>query len=135
MKIFFIGTVDFSKYALAKLINMDVEISGVATKAESPFNADFADLKPLCKKKNIPYRLVDNINDGEVLAWIRRLQPDIIFCWGWSELLKKRDFEFDTNGCDWFSSSGFAEEQGPTSHYLGVGFGFARNGINFFLYG
>jgi methionyl-tRNA formyltransferase len=41
------------------------------------------------KKKNIPYRLVDNINDGEVLAWIRRLQPDIIFCWGWSELLKK----------------------------------------------
>lgn len=89
MKIFFIGTVEFSKCALAKLIEMKTQIAGVATKADSPFNADFADLIPLCKKTNIPYRFVDNINDRDVIDWINSLHPDVIFCFGWSELLKR----------------------------------------------
>ena len=89
MKIFFIGTVGFSKCALAKLIDMKSQIVGVVTKADSPFNADFADLTPLCKKTNIPYMFVDNINDKEVNDWIKSLQPDVIFCFGWSELLKR----------------------------------------------
>ena len=78
MKIFFIGTVEFSKCVLTKLIEIKAQIVGVATKSDSPFNADFADVTHLCKKANIPYRFVDNINDR-----------DVIFCFGWSELLKK----------------------------------------------
>jgi methionyl-tRNA formyltransferase len=89
MKIFFIGTVEFSKCVLAKLIEMEAQVGGVATKADSPFNADFADLRPLCKKANIPYRFVDNINDEEIINWIKGLCPDVIFCFGWSELIKK----------------------------------------------
>ena len=61
MKIFFVGTVGFSKYALAKLIKMEAKIASVATKADSPFNADFADFRPLCKKTNIPYVRVNEI--------------------------------------------------------------------------
>ena len=89
MKIFFIGTVEFSRYALVKLIEMETKIAGVATKADSPFNADFADLSPLCKQVNIPYRCVNNINDRDVVAWINSLHPDVIFCLGWSKLLKR----------------------------------------------
>jgi methionyl-tRNA formyltransferase len=40
MKIYFIGTVEFSKYALEKLIEIKAQIVGVATKADLPFNAD-----------------------------------------------------------------------------------------------
>jgi methionyl-tRNA formyltransferase len=89
MNIFFIGTVEFSKCVLVKLIEMEAQIVGVATKADSPFNADFADLTPLCKKANIPHKFVDNINDRDVIDWINSLHPDVIFCFGWSELLKK----------------------------------------------
>lgn len=89
MKIFFIGTVEFSKNALAKLLELNAEIVGVATKSKSKFNADFADLTPLCENKNIPYKFIKDINSENNIAWIKSLNPDIVFCFGWSSLIKK----------------------------------------------
>ena len=89
MKIIFIGTVEFSYKALKKLIDLNAEIVGVCTKNKSDFNSDFADLTPLCKKAGIPFKYVDDINSNENIAWIRSLSPDIIFCFGWSNLIKK----------------------------------------------
>ena len=89
MKILFIGTVEFSYKALKKLIELNAEIVGVCTKKKSDFNSDFADLTPLCKKAGIPFKYVDDINSNENIAWIRSLSPDIIFCFGWSNLIKK----------------------------------------------
>lgn len=88
MKIVYIGTVNFSLLMLEKLIHCSANIVGVCTKAESSFNADFADLTPLCKAHDIPYQHVDDINSAESVKWIRDLQPDIIFCFGWSSLIK-----------------------------------------------
>ena len=89
MKIVFIGTVEFSCKALEKLIELNAEVVGVCTKKGSNFNSDFADLTPLCNKVNIPLRYVDDINSTESIDWIKSLKPDIIFCFGWSSLIKK----------------------------------------------
>ena len=89
MKIMFIGTVEFSYKALKKLIELNAEIVGVCTKKKSDFNSDFKDLTPLCKKVDIPFKYVDDINSIENIDWIRSLSPDIIFCFGWSNLIKK----------------------------------------------
>ena len=89
MRLFFIGTIEFSKRALEKIVEMPVQVVGVATKAQSSFHTDFADLSPLCESSGIPCRFVDNINDDEVVAWIKSLRPDVIFCLGWSSLFKK----------------------------------------------
>ncbi|WP_149723711.1 formyltransferase family protein [Campylobacter concisus] len=89
MKILFIGTVEFSYKALKKLIDLNAEIVGVCTKNKSDFNSDFSDLTPLCKKSGIPFKYVDDINSNENIAWIRSISPDIIFCFGWSNLIKK----------------------------------------------
>ena len=89
MRILFIGTVELSYKALKKLIELNAEIVGVCTKNKSDFNSDFADLTPLCKKAGIPFKYVDDINSNENIAWIRSLSPDIIFCFGWSNLIKK----------------------------------------------
>lgn len=89
MRILFIGTVEFSLQALNTLIEIDVNIVGVCTKETSNFNSDFANLIPSCEKSNIPYNLVDNINSQENIKWIESLKPDIIFCFGWSSLIKK----------------------------------------------
>lgn len=89
MKILFVGTVEFSYKALEKLIELKAELVGVCTKDKSNFNSDFADLTPLCKENKIPYKFVDDINSKENIEWINTLNPDIIFCFGWSNLIKK----------------------------------------------
>ena len=89
MRILFIGTVEFSYKALKKLIELNAEIVGVCTKKKSDFNSDFKDLTPLCMKVDIPFKYVDDINSNENIDWIRSLSPDIIFCFGWSNLIKK----------------------------------------------
>lgn len=89
MRIVFIGTVEFSLQALNTLIDINANVVGVCTKGTSSFNSDFANLIPSCEKSDIPYNLVDNINSKENINWIDNLKPDIIFCFGWSSLIKK----------------------------------------------
>ena len=57
MKIVFIGTVEFSKKVLQKLIELNANVVGVCTKEKSPSNSDFANLLPLCKKKKYLLKL------------------------------------------------------------------------------
>jgi methionyl-tRNA formyltransferase len=90
MKIVFIGTVEFSKKVLQKLLKIDANVVGVCTKDKSSFNSDYANLTPLCEKNNIPFKYVEDINARENVEWIRFLKPDIIFCFGWSSLIKKK---------------------------------------------
>ena len=88
MRIVFIGAVQFSEKALAKLIDIKADVVGVCTLEKSPFNADHIDLTPLCRKHNIPVKYTTDINSSENIDWIRLLSPDVIFCFGWSRLLK-----------------------------------------------
>ena len=88
MKIAFIGTVEFSYNALQLILAENYNVVGVITKASAGFNSDFVDLSPLCKQNNIPYKAVKDINDSENVHWLKSLQPDVIFCFGWSQLLK-----------------------------------------------
>ncbi len=89
MRIVFIGTVEFSKKALQKLIELKADIAGVCTKEKSSFNNDYANLTEVCKENRIPYRYVKDINSKENIEWIKKLNPDVIFCFGWSSLIKK----------------------------------------------
>ena len=47
MKVVFIGTVEFSKRTLEKLIKLNVNVIGVCTKKISDFNNDFSNLTPI----------------------------------------------------------------------------------------
>lgn len=89
MRIMFIGTVEFSKKALIKLLELDADIVGVCTKEYSTNNSDFANLKPICEQNKIPYSLVEDINSEDTIKWISSLKADIIFCFGWSNLIKE----------------------------------------------
>jgi len=89
MNIFFIGTVSFSKKTLEKLLEIGEKVVGVATKTNSGINADYADLLPICEKHKIPYKLVNDINHPNNINFIKSCHPDIIFCFGWSNLIKE----------------------------------------------
>jgi len=88
MRIVFIGTVEFSRLALERLVAIGAEVVGVCTLQGSSFNADYADLSPPSREHGIPLMIADDINAPATLNWIRALSPDVIFCFGWSRLLK-----------------------------------------------
>ena len=89
MKVLFIGSVQLSHKVLDKLISIDSQIIGVCTKKSSSFNSDFSNLKPLCDLNSIPCHYVDDINSIENIEWVKSKSPDLIFCVGWSALIKK----------------------------------------------
>jgi methionyl-tRNA formyltransferase len=89
MRIVFIGTVEFSLRTLERLLDLDSEIVGICTTKASEFNADHVDLSDISKLHEIPFLYADDINSNETLIWIKSKAPDIIFCFGWSRLLKK----------------------------------------------
>lgn len=94
MKIFFIGCVEFSYISLHTLITRfhiqnKLEIVGVATKEHSAFNADFCNLAPLCEESHIPFIYTKDINSPATLDFIHSCKPDVIYCFGWSSLIKK----------------------------------------------
>lgn len=112
MKIVFIGTVEFSLNTLIKLIDINANIVGVCTKKESKFNADFANLTPICKENNIPIYYADDINEKESFTWISSLNPDIIFCFGWSSLIKDKLLNFPQMGIVGFHPSELPQNRG-----------------------
>lgn len=87
MKIVFIGTVEFSKAMLEKLISLKADIAGVMTKRASAFNSDFSDLSNIAKQNGIPFKHAEDINTKENIEWIKGLAPDIILCLGFSDIL------------------------------------------------
>lgn len=89
MKIVFIGTVEFSRMTLEKIYSFHKDIVGICTLKESNFNSDFSDLSIFGNSKNIPCKYVNDINSTETLQWIKEKSPDVIFCFGWSRLLKE----------------------------------------------
>ena len=88
MNIVFIGAVKFSESFLKKLINIKSTPVAVCTLEDSNFNADHIDLTTLCKENNIPVKYAPDINSKESMQWIKSFKPDVIFCFGWSFLLK-----------------------------------------------
>lgn len=133
MKILFIGTVEFSYKALEKIVNCNGDIIGVCTKDKSDFNADYADLTPLCKKNNIPCKIVENINLEENIEWINALKPDIIFCFGWSSLIKKGLLKLAPMGIVGFHPAALPRNRGRHPIIWALALGLEQSASTFFF--
>lgn len=88
MKIVFIGGVEFSATALKSLLEIKANVVGICTNTSSAYNSDHYDLSIIGEEANIPVKITKNINDKDVYNWICNLQPDIILCLGWSQIIK-----------------------------------------------
>ena len=89
MRIVFIGAVRFSASMLDALLGMKAEIVGMCTLSHAPANADHADLSEQARRAGIPVLDTPDINAVDVIEWIRGLAPDVIFCCGWSRLIRQ----------------------------------------------
>jgi methionyl-tRNA formyltransferase len=135
MKILFIGTVQFSLKALKKLKDMNLDVVGVCTKAASSYNADFADLTPYCKLNSIPVLHVENINHKDNVEWVKSLEPDIIFCIGWSALIQKEIIGIPKMGVIGFHPSKLPENRGRHPIIWALVLGLEKSASTFFFIG
>jgi methionyl-tRNA formyltransferase len=89
MRIVFIGAVDFSDFCLKSVLKNGGDIVGIVTIKEAKNNSDFCDLTPVSDEHRIPIHYCKNVNDPQTMEWIKEKAPDVIFCWGFSQLIKK----------------------------------------------
>jgi methionyl-tRNA formyltransferase len=133
MRVVFIGTVEFSLRTLEELTSLDVNIVGVCTKRSSMLNSDFADLVPVCEMNSIPYLYVDNINSEKSIEWIGKLSPDVIFCFGWSSLLKESVLNIAPMGVVGYHPSKLPENRGRHPLIWAIVLGLENSASTFFF--
>ena len=133
MKILFIGTVEFSLQALTKLIEMGEEVVGVITKEQSVFNADFADLTSVCERHGIPYLFCKNINDDVAVQWMNGFQPDIAFCFGWSQIIRPHVLAIPKKGVVGFHPAYLPKNRGRHPLIWALVLGLKESATTFFM--
>lgn len=133
MRILFIGCVRSSAYFLSKLIESGQVPVGVVTKSASKSNSDFADLAPLCETAGIPYIYVNNVNDEESAAFIGQCGPDIVYCFGWSQMLKRDILRIPPMGCIGFHPAALPNNRGRHPLIWALALGLSETASSFFM--
>ncbi len=88
MRIIFIGQVDFSYHCLSELLNRREHIVAVISRKMAKLSSDDKDLAPLATQYQVPFYSIDNINSKETIQIIKDSKPDVIFCFGWHQIIK-----------------------------------------------
>jgi methionyl-tRNA formyltransferase len=89
MRIVYIGAVEFSRQLLEETLDAGGEVVAVLTlPAEGAgFHGDYADLGPVAAARGVAVHRIGNVNEPATIELIRSFGPDVIFVFGWSQLL------------------------------------------------
>jgi methionyl-tRNA formyltransferase len=89
VRIVFVGAVAFSRVCLERVLELGGDIVGVVTLAPELLGraGDGADIGSIAVSNDVPVQRVRNVNDPQSIEFIRSLRPDVIFVFGWSQLL------------------------------------------------
>ena len=101
MRIVFIGAVDFSRHCLNEVLQAGGNVVALLTleRERQRVHSDFADLAALASSHRIPVYRVGKISAAENVDLIRSLRPDVIFVFGWSQLISREILDIPRLGC------------------------------------
>jgi methionyl-tRNA formyltransferase len=133
MKIVFVGTVKFSEILLKKMVSIKAKVAHVITKRASKFNSDFVDLGPVCRKFNISYSYAGSINLKKNIKLIRDIAPDVVFCFGWSELLESELLAIPKIGVVGYHPALLPQNRGRHPLIWALALGLRETGSTFFF--
>lgn len=83
----FIGCVESSYILLECMLKHNYPVTGIVTMKKSDVNADFKSLAPLAQQYGIDCFYTNNVNDDETLEFVKSKKPEVIYCFGWSQLI------------------------------------------------
>ena len=134
MRIVYIGCVQFSLLLLQELLQIPcAEVVGIVTKEESAFNADFVSLKSLAQQNHIDCFLVNERKTFDEADWIREKKPDVIYCFGWSKLLKSDILNIPLLGVIGYHPAGLPKNRGRHPIIWALVLGLTSTGSTFFF--
>lgn len=133
MKIVFIGTVDFSYHCLSEVLRNGGDVIGVVTSKETKYNSDYRDLTPISDQFNIPIHYCADVNAVETIEWIRAKKPDIIFCWGWSSIIKSELLSLASMGVVGAHPALLPKNRGRHPIIWALVLGLKKSGLTFFF--
>lgn len=133
MKILFIGNVEMSEACLNRLLELKVNLVGVCCGEGENGNSDHIDLSQLCIKHLIPFMKVRDINSLETLTWIRERSPDVIFCVGWSRILKQELLEIPIYGVVGYHPAALPKNRGRHPIIWSIILGLKKTASTFFI--
>lgn len=132
MRIVLIGCVKSSAYFLNTLISNAHCPVGVVTRAQSRMNSDFFDLSPVCAANGIPYIQVTDANAPYSANFIEQCRPDILYCFGWSQLLAPHIFQIPKLGTVGFHPAKLPNNRGRHPLIWALALGLSETASTFF---
>ena len=133
MNIILIGTVKFSREMFISLVDSGANIVGVVTGPDNKLNSDFADLNAASQEYGIPCLVTHDINGKKVLEWINELSPDVLFCFGWSILIKKELLNIAPMGVIGYHPSALPKNRGRHPLIWALVLGLEKTASSFFI--
>lgn len=137
MRVCLIGCVEFSQHALSTLIELEtkniIEVAGVVTKRSSRLNSDFVDLADTVGKDHELALLTHYYTDVENLVeFIKYIEADVVYCFGWSNLLTKKVLEAAPKGVIGFHPSELPKNRGRHPIIWALALGLKETASTFF---
>jgi len=133
MRIVFIGTVRFSLHSLERLMELNANVVGICTLRESKFNSDHIDLSDFGAIHQIQTHYSEDINSVKSVDWIKEQRPDVIFCFGWSRLLKKELLSLAPKGVIGFHPAALPSNRGRHPLIWALALGLNKTASTFFV--
>ena len=137
MRVCLIGCVEFSDYALQKVLELEksgfCEVVGVITKSDSSFNSDFVDLGKRVLKSGKSKSCIHYYKDeASIINFLNDAVPDIIYCFGWSTLLRRSILSIPSKGVIGFHPAKLPENRGRHPIIWALSLGLTETASTFF---
>lgn len=108
------------------------QVVGIITTTNARNNSDYCDLTPIAVEHQIPIHYCKNINDNEPVEWVRDKMPDIIFCWGLSQLIKAELLSIPPQGIIGVHPALLPQNRGRHPLIWALTLGLKESGLTFF---
>ena len=98
MKNIFVSKIKAGEEWLKTLIKCNAKIDLIIT-LKNNNSSDRCDFLDVSRRYNIPLIAIENINEQKVKTELKRMNPDLIWVFGWSQLLKSDVISIPKIGC------------------------------------
>lgn len=129
----YIGCVESSYIILKDLLQKGYIVSGIVTKEKSEFNSDFHSLKPLAEEYGIDCYCTRNVNDEETVNFIQSKSPEVIYCFGWSNLIGKKILDVPSYGVIGLHPTAIPMNRGRHPIIWALALGLTKTASSFFV--
>jgi len=133
MKVIIIGSVQFTLEMLKEMLSQNVELVGVITNEDKGINSDYVDLLPLCEQYGILCLKTNDINSSKTIEWIKSRSADLIFCLGWSRMIRREVLQTTPLGVIGYHPTALPKNRGRHPLIWALVLGLKETGSSFFF--